>query len=129
MRGPALRCLLLCTQETFTKGQVHCSVARLEMNLPFYNRLAYNRAHRRSVSPLVGIGMATERSAATRVKDRLSLSRVGQYAGIEEATERSAATRLKMTRQFRPVPIAGRKDASAATARVGPMLHQRRRER
>ena len=29
------------------------SVARLKMDLPFHNRLAYNRVHRRSASPLV----------------------------------------------------------------------------
>ena len=39
------------------------------------------------------IGIATERSAATRGEDRLSLSRVGQRLAIGIATERTAATR------------------------------------
>ena len=46
---------------------------------------------------VVAIGMATERSATTRRKDGLSLSRVDQHAAIGIATERSAATRLKRT--------------------------------
>ena len=31
------------------------SVARLKMDLPFHNRLAYNRVPRRSASPLVAL--------------------------------------------------------------------------
>ena len=43
----------------------------------------------------VAMGIATERSAATRLKDSLSLSRVGQHVAMGIATERSAATRLR----------------------------------
>ena len=48
-RGPALRCVLVCTHETFTKAGPF-SVARLKMGLAFHDRLAYSRVHRRSAS-------------------------------------------------------------------------------
>ena len=38
-RGPALRCVLVCTHKTFTKGR--SAVARMKMDLPFHNRLAF----------------------------------------------------------------------------------------
>ena len=47
------------------------------------------------VDQQAAIGMATERSAATRLKDSLSLSRVDQQAAIRMATERSVTTQLK----------------------------------
>ena len=65
------------------------------------------------VGQRVAIGIATERSEATRLKDSLSLSRVGQHVAIIIATERSATTRLKDA-LARPcpglvtVPAAGR---------------------
>ena len=55
-RGPALRCV-------HTKhSQKACpfSVARLKLDLPFHNRLAYNRVHRKSVSLLTAPGQRSE---------------------------------------------------------------------
>ena len=49
---------------------------------------------RRVGSACAAIGMATERRAATRLKDS---SRVDQHVAIGVATERRAATRLKRT--------------------------------
>ena len=43
----------------------------------------------------LAIGIATERSVTTQLKDSLSLSRVGQHFAIGMATERSVTTRLK----------------------------------
>ena len=44
-------CTCLCTQNIAQQAGPF-SVARLKMDLPFHNRLAYNRVHRRSASPL-----------------------------------------------------------------------------
>ena len=56
-RGPALRCVH--TKRSQKAGPF--SVARLKMDLRFHNRLAYNRVHRRSASPL---GCDTQLSGA-----------------------------------------------------------------
>ena len=48
-RWPALRCVLIHTKHSQKAGPF--SVARLKMDLPFHNRLTYNRVHRRSTSP------------------------------------------------------------------------------
>ena len=50
VRGPALA-VCLCTQNIAQKASPF-SVARLKMDLPFHNRLVYNRVHRTSASPL-----------------------------------------------------------------------------
>ena len=47
------------------------------------------------VGQRAAIGMASERSAATRLKDSFSLSWVDQHAAIEMAAERSVTTRCK----------------------------------
>ena len=52
VRGPALRCVLVCTHGTFTKRQVHFQPLDWKWTLPFHNRLACSRVHRRSASPL-----------------------------------------------------------------------------
>ena len=44
-------CTCLCTQNIAQKASPF-SVARLKMDLPFHNRLVYNRVHRTSASPL-----------------------------------------------------------------------------
>ena len=51
VRGPALRCALVCTHKPSPKGR-SISVARLKMDLPFHNRLACNR---KSANPLVQV--------------------------------------------------------------------------
>ena len=56
-RGPALRCVH--TKHSQKAGSF--SVARLKMDLPFHNLLAYNRGQGRSASPL---GPATSHPAA-----------------------------------------------------------------
>ena len=50
-RAGASLCTCLCTRNIHGKA-CPFSVARLKMDLPFHDRLAYNRVHRRSVSPL-----------------------------------------------------------------------------
>ena len=55
IRGPALRCVLVCAHETLHKRQCFVHFSRLKMDLmPFHYRLTYNRVHRRSTSPLGG---------------------------------------------------------------------------
>ena len=47
--GPALR----CAHSKHAQKAGPFSVARPKMDLPFHNRLAYNRVHSRSASPMV----------------------------------------------------------------------------
>ena len=49
--GPSPVCLCVRTKHSRKAGPF--SVARLKMDLPFHSRLAYNRVHRRSASPLL----------------------------------------------------------------------------
>ena len=51
VRGPALRCVLVCTHKTLKKAKPF-SVARPKMDLPFRSHLAYNRLHGINADPL-----------------------------------------------------------------------------
>ena len=59
------------------------------------SRFSVSSAYLSGVDQHVAVGMASERSAATRLKDGLSLSGVDRHVAIGMASERSAATRLK----------------------------------
>ena len=52
-RGPALRCALDYAHRPLHKKAGPFSVARLKMDLPFRNRLAYNHVHKTCLSEIV----------------------------------------------------------------------------
>ena len=56
--SPWPTCALVCTHKTLAKGRSICSRST-ENLLPFHNRLAYNRAHMRSASPLTAAAAAS----------------------------------------------------------------------
>ena len=84
-RASTSLCACLYTQNSH-KRQVHCSVARLKMDLPFHNRLAYNRVHRRSASPLGGAHRGRSGEGAAQ---HLAVAASGQPAPVIRDDDRA----------------------------------------
>ena len=78
LRGPALRCVLVCTHEHSQKAGPF-SVERLKMDLPFYNRLVYNRGHRRSAGRLTALRNVTRRGLGKLRRSAVSAFAAGRH--------------------------------------------------